>query len=206
MIYTEKAKSMIMDYFTNNDALRQQETQLHEQVNGKRITPTVFHENISEIQKKRAAMQRDLSDNLDGLQAEYSMAVTAWGALDGSKITDDLKLLTDSFKLTEDDLTALSEKHKGNVTMQRIIHEYASKHDIFYTPSTPAPVRKIAAFAALCDNFRSASRDTDNPFTRKFVEDYTAPEALMDHGECPEPAEPVKIMSEAERLFRESFN
>ena len=189
MNYTEKARKLALDFYQSNDALKQQEATYREQLNAKRITREVHAEHMSEIRGKRDALLKSASAGLDTLKGEYTAAVNTWAALDGSKVHDDIKLLDGHFTLTDAELTALSEKHKTNITMQRAISSYAHKNNLTYLSATPTPEKKIKAFESLCDTIQSSFRDSDSDFlTIAYIKDDEQFPALtgtnlLDHGE-----------------------
>lgn len=86
-----------------------------------------------EAKKANAAIMAQLDkdrETVKGLIAEAKAAglkdADAWGKLDGSKITDDAKLL-DAGMVNPDQFRGLVEKYKGNATMLQLLANYAEK-------------------------------------------------------------------------------
>jgi hypothetical protein len=66
-----------------------------------------------------------LDASLSGVNTELGL----WD-LDGTMITDDMRLLDGSIKLTADDIRALLEKYRHNLTMCRAIENYVVENEI----------------------------------------------------------------------------
>lgn len=52
-------------------------------------------------------------------------AAEAWGHIDGSKMTDDAKLL--QFGVSEDDFKQLVNRYQGNATMSKLLYNYGTE-------------------------------------------------------------------------------
>lgn len=74
------------------------------------------------ITKGRSAVYGEIDDFKKNVKQSYT--------LDGEQLHPDAALLNSGLALSFDDLERLMDKHKGNHTMERLLHEYAKKNDI----------------------------------------------------------------------------
>lgn len=88
-----------------------------------------------------AEVQKNLQNELTLIRAaglrvvrqrieQYKAEVQAADVLDGSKLTEDAKLLAGGFQLTSEDLAAAFDRAAGNRTMEKLIYRYAQDHAI----------------------------------------------------------------------------
>ena len=67
------------------------------------------------------------------IEATYSAAakdIDKWTQLDGTQVTDDVRLLSGAFDLNAGDVARLLIKHQGNPTMTNAVLRYANEHKI----------------------------------------------------------------------------
>lgn len=91
------------------------------------ITQTYRNQRMAEIQKEFQDAQVEAVHAVAATQQKFNARVDIWATPAGSKLDVDLELLKGSITLTQDELVALIEKHKGNAIMQRAFKDYASK-------------------------------------------------------------------------------
>ncbi len=89
---------------------------------------------------KRAELVRELEEirntgyyRLNECLADYKSDLKRRFSAQGKDITDDAKVLTAEMSPSKQDLEALIDKYRetDNVTMLRMIHDYAAKHTIY---------------------------------------------------------------------------
>ena len=89
-----------------------------------------FKAKIAPLKSKRSdivdAGKRAVKDLLE----QYRDDVIARYTPNGDELTTDAAVLTSGMKLDKTDLERIFDKHPGNVTMQRLVSEYASQHGI----------------------------------------------------------------------------
>ena len=110
----------------------------------------------------RKKVYQDLQYNFAGIKSSLH------SEMKGSELSDDVKLLNGSFKLTEADLNRMLDRDENkNPTMKRVINEYAKNHDLtlnqpYYSDGEITEMAKN--FTAYCKNAVSM------PDYRKIVE------------------------------------
>lgn len=83
---------------------------------------------IADLQKH---LEQERQNAVSAIQEEQDKArqgVAKWGQLDGSKITDDAKLLEHGL-VTPDQFSQLVERYQDNGTMCALLRNYAEKHN-----------------------------------------------------------------------------
>ena len=108
--------------------------------------------------RDRLAKERKAAENEINAACNAALeGVKAWGRLDGSRLTDDVKLF--DMGLTPEQFNGLVDKYQDNYTMLNALHRYADKanaeaaknaHGIpethFTTSTIPTPEAKTAAW------------------------------------------------------------
>lgn len=84
------------------------------------------------FQQERAQVLKSAEMTLNDLADGFKDALIGDDALEGSRLTDDVKLLTGAFNLTAADLEAMYDRatKDSNRTMQRLVFEYARDHQV----------------------------------------------------------------------------
>ena len=122
--------------------------------NNARYLPEIAAEENDKITQELRAKERAAEAEIDAIGQEALADVERWKALSGSEIDDaDLKLLQGAFKLDENDIKDLIEKHKDNGTMIRAIGDYAEAHKI--AAVIPTPEAKIRAYSIVAGDAKS---------------------------------------------------
>ena len=84
-----------------------------------------------ESERLKSELEKEKQKALDVIRAERASAekeADEWGRMDGSRITDDVKLL-DSGIITADQFAQLAEKYQDNGTMCQALRKYAERHN-----------------------------------------------------------------------------
>ena len=129
-------------------------------------SPEHFQQERGKLEQERAQVLKSAEMTLNDLADGFKDALIGDDALEGSRLTDDVKLLTGAFNLTAADLEAMYDRatKDSNRTMQRLVFEYARDHQVkgfgrvYHTEKDrreaadkPAPVRpKRACYARIC--------------------------------------------------------
>ena len=166
----EEARTVALVYYQLADVIEDQERELRENYRSEKVTGKVRDERQSELNARKRELKQELDEKLEELRTTYDAEVDAWAALDGEKITDDAKLFDGHFKLTDDDLTALSTKHRDNIVMQRMIRNYANSNNLAFDAATPLPEQKKQYFWTLLDDVRKSATD-EGRLARGFIQD-----------------------------------
>ena len=126
-----------------------------------------FKAKIAPLKSKRSdivdAGKRAVKDLLE----QYRDDVIARYTPNGDELTTDAAVLTSGMKLDKTDLERIFDKHPGNVTMQRLVSEYAKQHEVkdFYRAFFSEQERITAAGQLAL----YAEGALDNPWRASFI-------------------------------------
>lgn len=151
MNYGSAVKGVVENHIKNMGALDNEARKIEEQLKQERITGRTAAEKRQELESKRAASLTDAQQKIRELHQQYDEAVDRWDMPEGSKLTDDAKLLAVDFPMNEAQFQMFCDKYRDNSVMLRLLSQYADKHEGLYAfrPEN-ATVRK-AAFADYCE-------------------------------------------------------
>lgn len=90
----------------------------------------IFNAKLREMEHYKSNIIAEALQKINGLRDDYIRKAQEAETLNGSEVTDDAKLLTGAFNLTQLDLETMFDRAEAakNYTMQRLICEYADKH------------------------------------------------------------------------------
>lgn len=138
-----------------------------------------FEARIAPLKSKRSEVVDAGKKAVKDLLEQYRDDVIARYTPNGDELTTDAAVLTSGMKLDKTDLERIFDKHPGNVTMQRLVSEYASQHGVkdfsrafFSEQDRITAAEKLALYAegALDDPWR-ASFITDDKYFDKIQTD-----------------------------------
>ena len=133
--------------------------------NNERYLPNIAAEENDKIAENLRAQERAAEAEIDTIAKEAVADVERWKALSGSEIDDaDLKLLQGAFKLDENDIKDLVEKHKNNGTMIRAIGDYAEAHKI--AAVIPTSEAKIKAYSIVAGDAKNMIGEIEDALLR----------------------------------------
>ena len=89
-----------------------------------------FKAKIAPLKSKRSEVVDAGKRNIKGLLSQYKAQIYDKYTPNGDELTTDAAVLTSGMKLGKTDLERIFDKHPGNVTMQRLVSEYASQHGV----------------------------------------------------------------------------
>lgn len=89
-----------------------------------------FKARIAPLKSKRSDIVDAGKRSIKDLLAQYQDDVIARYTPNGDEMTPDAAVLTSGLKLGKTDLERMFDKHQGNVTMQRLVSEYAKQHEV----------------------------------------------------------------------------
>lgn len=138
---------------------------LDQKMKGGIITQKHYGETVAELQQRKAAAVADANIAIEKIRREHEAAVTAWDALDGSKIDEgDAKLLQLCDKMTSQQYQQLCTKHRENSVMLKLLADFAERHaDLGLTADRPADAKtRLRNFDVFC---ATASRAVQSPDT-----------------------------------------
>lgn len=153
MNFAKEVQKVVSNHVIYMDGLDAQEKELQEQVRRELITGRVAAEKRKEIEDKRAVAITTAQEEINRLHQEHDAAVDKWSMPDGSKLTDDAKLLAADFPMNRAQFQTFCDKYKSNSTMLMLLSQYADRHpdsELFADRPADEKARK-AAFADYCE-------------------------------------------------------
>ncbi len=129
------------------------------------ITQKRYGETVAELQRRKDRAVVDANIEVEKIRREHEAAVTAWDALDGSKIDEgDAKLLQLCDKMTVQQFQQLCTKHRENSVMLKLLADYAERHSgLGLTADRPIDAKtRLTNFDTFC---AAASRAVKSPNT-----------------------------------------
>lgn len=129
------------------------------------ITQKRYGETVAELQRRKDRAVVDANIEVEKIRREHEAAVTAWDALDGSKIDEgDAKLLQLYDKMTVQQFQQLCTKHRENSVMLKLLADYAERHSgLGLTADRPIDAKtRLTNFDTFC---AAASRAVKSPNT-----------------------------------------
>lgn len=170
--YLSQMRDALSTYFTTVQALMEQK-----QKNAETYQAEVAEEQNRGIDAKLSQLYADTWRKLQDAQVAGIAQAEKWGELDGSKITDDIKLLGSHFELKKPQMEALVKKYRDNGTMMEAIGKYAQEHDMNFL-NIPSVAGKMEAWAYILDYAKTLLDQSTNPPAVGFMVGATAAGAV----------------------------
>lgn len=170
--YLSQMRDALSTYFTSAQALMEQK-----QKNAETYQAEVAEEQNRGIDAKLSQLYADTWRKLQDAQSAGIAQAEKWGELDGSKVTDDLRLLGGHFELKKAQVEALVEKYRGNGTMMEAIGKYAREHEMGFL-NIPSVGGKVEAWAYILDYAKTLLDQSTNPPAVGFMVGATATAAV----------------------------
>lgn len=155
--YLSQMRDALSTYFTTVQALMEQK-----QKNAETYQAEVAEEQNRGIDAKLSQLYADTWRKLQDAQAAGIAQAEKWGELDGSKITDDLRLLGGHFELKKTQVESLVKKYRDNGTMTEAIAKYAQDHNMKFL-NIPTVAKKTEAWAYILDYAKGLMDQATNP-------------------------------------------
>lgn len=169
-IYMDKMKAAISDYY-------KQAVEIEKQIktNKERLQPTISYEANEKLNEQRRALYYKAKDAIDAAFQGVLASIDRWAVFDGTKITEDMKLLSGAFPLAEADVVGLIEKYQDNYTMLAALDKYAAENGFAQNRAQiRTPENRKAAWskvhAGAITLLDTASNDVQNPILDFAVE------------------------------------
>ena len=134
-----------------------------------------FKAKIAPLKSKRSEVVDAGKRSIKELLSQYREDVVSRYTPNGDELTTDAAVLTSGMKLDKTDLERIFDKHQGNMTMQRLVSEYASQHGVkdfsrafFSEQDRITASEKLALYAegALDDPWRASFITNDAYFDK----------------------------------------
>ena len=177
-------KAVVAAHADNMDRIDNEERSLEQQVKQERITGKVALEKRKVLEDQRAAAHLSAAEKIRQLHREHDEAVDRWDMPDGSKLTDDAKLLSADFPMNQAQFQMLCDKYWDNSVMLRLLAQYADRHpdeQLFADRPADAAARK-EIFADFAGRAIGALRDHNCLMTALFLDRKTIrPEVMYEY-------------------------
>ena len=121
--YVSQMKDVLSGFYPQMKRKREEKAEAKE-----RYSADVAAQEIDRIDREATALRDATMDKLQQLHDEGVAQAQRWGNLDGSMITDDIKLLKGGFDLNRQQVENLVERYRSNGTMMTAIASYAGSH------------------------------------------------------------------------------
>lgn len=128
------------------------------------ISQKFYGESVSELQRRRDRAVIDANVAIEEVRQQHEKAVTAWDALDGSKVDrDDAELLKLCDRMNPQQYQALCDKHRENSVMLGLLADYADRHtDLGLTANRPIDAKtRLSNFNAFAATASRTVRDSN---------------------------------------------
>lgn len=155
--YLAQMRDALSSYYTSAQRLMEQK-----QKNSETYQAEVAEEQNQGIDAKLSQLYADTWKALQDAQAAGIAQAEKWGELDGTKITDDLRLLGGHFELKKPQVEALIERYRDNGTMSQAIAKYAKDHNMEYL-NVPNVAGKKEAWGRVLDFAKGLLDQATNP-------------------------------------------
>ena len=117
-VYIQRTKDLILDYLG-----KAQETERKISEGRKIYQPDSMEQEEKRLRGELAKTRRTVEERLDAVYHEASASARDWGKLDGSRLTDDVKLL-EGQGVTPEQFTDLVNRYSENFTMLDQLRKY----------------------------------------------------------------------------------
>ena len=144
--YVSKMKDVLSGFYPQMKRKREEKAEAKE-----RYSTDVAAQEIDRIDREAAALRNATMDKLQQLHDEGVAQAQRWGNLDGSMITDDIKLLKGGFDLNRQQVESLVERYRSNGTMMTAIDSYAGSHGMVGM-NIPTVDKKVKAWEVVLLN------------------------------------------------------
>lgn len=180
MNFGTEVQKVVSNHVTNMEGLDAQEKELQEQVRQEKITSKVALEKRKALEDQRAAAIAAAQREINRLHQEHDAAVDKWSMPDGSKLTDDAKLLAADFPMNQAQFQMFCDKYRDNSVMLTLLAQYADRHpdsELFADRPADEKARK-AAFADYCERAIGTCRTHNTLSAALFLSGNSVPKSV----------------------------
>lgn len=145
MNYQKKVYDTVKSYIESLSALDEKEREINKQVQMETLARVTAEQQREELKAQRSAAYTEAIQEIEHIRRSHSEAVDKWNELDGSKLSDDAKLLEMDIPMNQVQFQQLCTKHKDNSLMLSLLCQYADRHkdsDLYADRPADAATRK----------------------------------------------------------------
>lgn len=119
-----KMRAALSNYHKAVKAADQQIKQINDE-----LKPEIAKERVTQIRANLAATRSAAIDQITAAAKKGRSDAEAWGTLNPSDLTDDVKLLQSGIRISQKEYDALCQKYQNNGSMSRVLSEYADQRN-----------------------------------------------------------------------------
>lgn len=128
MNYKNRIYDTVTTYMKKLSELDGLERELAAQERAETISRVHAAERREEWEQQRKAAYENTINEIEHIRRSHTEAVDKWNELDGSKLSDDAKLLEMDLPMNQVQFQQLCTKHKDNSLMLSLLCQYADRH------------------------------------------------------------------------------
>lgn len=168
--YMDKMKAAISDYYQNSLKIEKQIIS-----NKERYQPEIAVKENEKLVSQRQDLYYKAKQAIDAAFEGVLSSIDRWAVFEGKSITEDMRLLSGAFPLTEADVVGLIKKYRDNYTMSAALDKYAAEHGFAQNRAQiRTPENRKAAwnkvYAGAITLLDTVSTDVQNPILDFAVE------------------------------------
>lgn len=171
--YGRKVHDVVNAALAVIDAAVAERDELDQKMKNGSISQKFYGETAAELQRRKDRAVADANIEIETIRQQHEKAVTAWNALDGSKIDhDDAKLLELCDRMNPQQYQALCDKHRENATMSKLLADFAERHsDLGLTADRPIDAKtRLSNFNAFAATASRAVKDSNTLQAALFID------------------------------------
>ena len=179
MNYKNKVYTTVTDYMAKLSVLDEKEREINKQVQMETLARVTAEQQREELKAQRSAAYTEAIHEIEHIRRSHSEAVDKWNELDGSKLSDDAKLLEMDLPMNQVQFQQLCTKHKDNSLMLSLLCQYADKHrdSDLYADRPDAATRK-AEFDDYAARATNVCREPQSIRAGLFLENNSVPASV----------------------------
>ena len=171
--YGRKVHDVVNAALAVIDAAVAERDELDQKMKNGSISQKFYGETAAELQRRKDRAVADANIEIETIRQQHEKAVTAWNALDGSKIDhDDAKVLELCDRMNPQQYQALCDKHRENATMSKLLADFAERHsDLGLTADRPIDAKtRLSNFNAFAATASRAVKDSNTLQAALFID------------------------------------
>lgn len=145
MNYQKRIYDTVKSYIESLSSLDEKEREINKQVQMETLARVNAEQQHKKLKAQRSAAYTEAIQEIEHIRRSHTEAVDKWNELDGSKLSDDAKLLEMDLPMNQVQFQQLCTNHKDNSLMLSLLCQYADRHrgsDLYADRPADAATRK----------------------------------------------------------------
>lgn len=157
-MFTKEIRKMTIEY---HEKLAKADAKIQEWIDNDRFQGSPYQkEEITKAKNERHAVLDEGVKALDGINKKFQEALSDRYTPHGEDLTDDAKIFSSAIELSDEEIREYARRYQGNLTMLRLVSDYAKKRnpkvtEVIYIPKET----KIASADRVTTYCKSALTD-----------------------------------------------